>query len=218
MTARLRSLGLAAAVALAVAVAGIGLLVLPQREESDRLDTAIAGARAEVAAAGDFARTYRPEALDSADLFRLSKAMPGAVGMPELLVQLERAAASAGVTLDAVEPREAVQREGYRAVPIALAARGSFYGVSDFLLRLRSTVRVRGAALDVNGRLYSVEDIALARPSGSGDLRARLTVTAFAFDGAARVPATGSAAAGAPAADAAAAATPAAPVSGSVSR
>jgi Tfp pilus assembly protein PilO len=188
MRAGLRRLAVAAVVALAVAVIGIGLLVLPQRSQADRIDAEIATARAEVAAAGDFARTYRPEALDSADLFRLSKAMPGAVGMPELLVQLERAAASAGVTLDSVEPRAPVQRDGYRAVPIALVARGSFYSVSDFLLRLRSTVRVRGSALDVSGRLYAVEDLALSRPVGGGDLRARFTVTAFAFDGAAAVP------------------------------
>lgn len=180
---------IALTLALAVAVAGAGLLVLPQRKQADRLDAEIATLRAQVAAAGDFARSYRPEALDSADLFRLAKAMPSTVGMPDLLLQLERMAGSAGVTLDVVAPRDEARRSGYRAVPIDLTARGSFYALSDFLLRLRSTVRVRGTSLDVSGRLYAIDRLALAQPARGGDLRATLTVSAFAFDGVQSLPA-----------------------------
>ena len=179
----------AAGLALAIALAGAGLLVLPQRDQARALDREIATARAKVAAAGDFARTYHPEALDSADLFRLAKAMPSTAGMPELLLQLERQAGSAGVTLDSVEPRDPVAHGSYHAVPIDLTLHGSFYSLSDFLLRLRSSVRVRGSALDVGGRLYAIDRLALAAPARDGSLKATLRVSAFAFDGAA-VPAT----------------------------
>lgn len=180
----------AAALALAVAVAGAGLLILPQRQHAKRLDAQIAALRGEVDAASSFATSYHPEALDSADLFRLAKAMPSRVAMPDLLLQLERMAGSAGVTLDAVAPRDPVQRQGYRAVPIQLSAHGPFYSVSDFLLRLRSTVRVRGEALDVSGRLYAVDALRIDEPAGSsGNLKLQLTVSAFVYDGVAALPA-----------------------------
>ena len=189
MIRRLRAPVVALALALAVGLGGVGLFVLPQRERANAIEAEIATLRARVAVAGDFAKAYHPEALDSADLFRLAKAMPSSVGMPDLLLQLERAAASAGIELDAVAPREAVQRRGYRTVPIDLTARGSFYAVSDFLLRLRSAVRVRGTSLDVNSRLFAVDRLTLAQPARGHDLSASLTVSAFAFDGAS-VPAT----------------------------
>ena len=173
----------AVALSLAVGVAGVGLLVMPQRDRANRIDTEIATSRAAVAAAGDFARAYRPEALDSADLFRLAKAMPATVGMPDLLLQLERMAGSAGITLEAVAPRDTVQRSGYRLLPIDLTTRGNFYAVSDFLLRLRSAVRVRKANLDVVGRLFAVDRLTLVQPARGSELSVSLTVSAFAFDG-----------------------------------
>lgn len=179
LDARLVAVGFA----LAVGLAGIALLVLPQRGRAHQLDREIAVARRNVAAAGAFAKTYHPEALDSADLFRLSKAMPSAVEMPSLLLQLDRLAGTAGVTVDAFVPRDPVPRSGYRAVPIDLTAHGSFYALSDFLLRLRSAVRVRGSSLDAGGRLFEVDRLALSQPATGGGLRADLTISAFAFDG-----------------------------------
>ncbi len=189
MIRRRRPTIVALVLALAVGLAGVGRFVLPQRERANAIEAEVTTLRARVAAAGDFAKAYRPEALDSADLFRLSKAMPSSAGMPDLLLQLERIAASSGVTLDTVAPREAVPRQGYRALPIDLTAHGSFYAVSDFLLRLRSAVRVRGANLDANGRLFAVERLTLAQPTRGRDLTASLRVSAFAFDGSS-VPAT----------------------------
>ena len=92
MLKRLRHPLAAAGLALAVAVAGIGLLVLPQRDRSGRLDREIASTRVQVASASAFVKEYHPEALDSADLFRLSKALPSSVGMPDLLLQLQHLA------------------------------------------------------------------------------------------------------------------------------
>lgn len=182
MTGRYGPALVALALGLAVGVAGVALLVLPQREQANRIAAEIATSRAAVSAAGDFAKSYRPEALDSADLFRLAKAMPTSVGMPDLLLQLERMAGSAGVTLEAVAPRDVVQLGGYRRVPIDLTARGSFYAVSDFLLRLRSAVRVRETNLDVVGRLFAVDRLTLVQPAPGRELSASLTVSAFAFD------------------------------------
>ena len=189
MIRRRRPALIALALALAVGIGGVGRFVLPQRDRANSIEAEISRLRTRVAAAGDFAKAYRPEALDSADLFRLSKAMPSFAGMPDLLLQLERVAANSGVTLDSVAPGHAVRRKGYRTVPIDLTAHGSFYAVSDFLLRLRSAVRVRGANLDVNGRLFAVESLTLAQPTRGRDLTASLTVSAFAFDGSS-VPAT----------------------------
>lgn len=182
MIGRLRMLLTASALALAVGIAGIAFLVLPQRSKADRIDREIAAARVVVMAAGDFAKAYRPEALNSADLFRLSKAMPSTVGMPGLLLQLQRAAGDAGMTLDSVAPRDLLERRGYRSIPIDLTASGSFYALSDFLMRLRTAVRVRGTSLDVGGRLFAVDRLSLSQPVNGGDLRATLRVSAFVFD------------------------------------
>jgi hypothetical protein len=189
---RLATRFVAAGLALGIGLAGIGLLVLPQRVRADRLDREIGVARRNVAVASAFARTYHPEALDSADLFRLSKAMPSAVEMPSLLLQLDRLAGTAGITVDSFAPRAPVAHPGYRAVPIDLSAHGSFYALSDFLLRVRSAVRVRGKSLDVSGRLFAIDRLALTQPANPGDLQIDLTISAFTFAGeAALSPSTG---------------------------
>lgn len=183
MKPAVRSGLIAAALAVTVGIAGVALIVLPQRNEADALDARIAAARVQVDQAGAFAQSYHPEALDSADLFRLSKSMPVDTGMPDLLLQLDRIASSSGVTLDSLVPRPTVKHSGYHAIPLDLVAKGSFYAVSDFLLRLRSSVRVRGTNLDVTGRLYSIDGLSLSRPGRSGDITASVAVSAFAFDG-----------------------------------
>jgi hypothetical protein len=188
MTSGTRGGLVAAALAVTVGIAGVALIVLPQRNEANALDRRIAAARIQVDQADAFAKAYHPEALDSADLFRLSKSMPADTGMPDLLLQLDRIASSAGVTIDSLVPRTAVKHGGYHSIPLDLVAKGSFYAVSDFLLRLRSSVRVRGANLDVTGRLYAIDGLSLSRPSRSGDITANVAVSAFAFDGGAALP------------------------------
>ena len=58
---------------------------------------------------------------------------------------------------------------------------GNYYGLTDFLFRLRSLVIVRGGALAATGRLFTVDNIEFgAASAGSDDLR-EVSVSAYIY-------------------------------------
>ena len=89
---------------------------------------------------------------------------------------------------------------GYQAVPIQLTFTGNYYGLVDFLLRLRNLVDVQNGELDANGRLFAVDTITFgAAATGFPQITANLLVDAFVYGTAAPASATGDASATAPA-------------------
>lgn len=188
--------------AVAALIASAGLLVLgagwfvvvaPQRHDGAAAAAQVNRAQAQIhrleaaaaaAAASDTSAAKQP-LIRTADLYRISKAMPSSEDQPDLLLELDQVARAAGVTVLTITPGQGSASGGYTSVPIDLSLSGDFYSLSDLLYRLRALVAVRHGALDATGRLFSVSSLAL-NPTGSGKtLTADLTVNAFVYGAAA---------------------------------
>ncbi len=103
-----------------------------------------------------------PPTIQVADLFRLARAMPDREDMPGIMLTLSEVAHAAGVSFDLIEPAtdpSQIQTGPYETKRIHLLFNGDFYGLSDFLYRLRNLVVVRGGKLDATGRLFNVDTV-----------------------------------------------------------
>jgi hypothetical protein len=176
-------LALAVGAPLVVAIAAWFLLVAPQRSKAARLGEEVA----QVQLQADTARAAlrHPAAqqpIRAADVFRLATAMPDTGDMPGILLQLNQVAEESGIQFTSITPHLPVAATGYQTMQIDLSFSGNFYGLSDFLYRLRSLVGVRGGELDATGRLFSVERVSFAEGKPSfPSIVADLTLDAFVY-------------------------------------
>lgn len=182
-------------------VLGWFMLVSPQRSTAQTTARAAQAAEVQIeqaqapSATPTVTQPKQPE-IQTAYLYKLSKAMPMTTDMPNLLLELNQVVQSAGVQLASISPTAADPTTG--AISITLSVSGDFYSLTDLLYRLRSLVTVRNGSLEVAGRLFSITSVGLT-PSGTGrTLNASIALSAYTF--------------GAAAAAASAAAAPVAPV------
>ena len=97
------------------------LLISPQREEAAQLDQEIEATRVLLAApVPEPAAVLDPEEASE----RLLKAMPDAVEVPGVLLDLHRMAGEAGVRLDSITPGAPVAQATYQALPIVVTLQG----------------------------------------------------------------------------------------------
>jgi Tfp pilus assembly protein PilO len=189
-------------------------LIGPQRSTAASIANATAVAEVQLADAKKPVVVVKPAAVTqpvirTADLYSLAKAMPSTEDMPDLLLQLDQVARSAGVTLTSISPGPPTPSAdgSYSSVAINLAFSGDFYSLTDMLYRLRSLVTVHGGSLQTAGRLFSIGSVALT-PTGAGaQLNATVTVNAYVYGMTPAAAAAAAAAAPVPAAPAAPAAT-----------
>ena len=100
--------------------------------------------------------------IESADLFKLSRAMPDREDMPGIILALGEVARAAGIKFNLIEPvvgASITVTGAYTPVRIHLLFDGDFYGLSDFLYRVRSLVAVRNGTLQADGRLFNVDSV-----------------------------------------------------------
>jgi hypothetical protein len=107
----------------------------------------------------------------AAKVFRIAKAMPNQVEMPNVILQLSLLAQQSGITFDQVSPGVTNAVAGsiapttpdttdpFAAEPIEVTFTGSFYDLLAFLQRVRNLVRVENGRLDATGRLFDISDI-----------------------------------------------------------
>jgi Tfp pilus assembly protein PilO len=183
---------------LIVAVVGYFLLVKPKQDESARLADEISELQSKVdaALAAKHREDKQPEtAIRVADLFRLTKAMPDKTDMPEIMLELDAVAASAGVGFASITPGQPAVKTGYTAIPINLTFEGNYYDLADFLFRLRNLVGVRDGELGADGRLFSLDSLSLQEgPLGLPQVQAAVTVSAYVYTGSETSPTTATAA------------------------
>jgi len=174
-------------VLVAIAAAGYSFMVAPlgtqalkvQQQVSDE-QTQIVTKRAELKSG------EHPPAIQVADIFKLNRAMPATEDMPGLILTLSNVAQEAGISFDLIEPVTGVTQPsgGVQVVRVHLLFNGDFYGLSDFLYRLRSLVTVRNGALNATGRLFNVDSVSF---DVSGDafpqIQAELYVDAYLYGG-----------------------------------
>lgn len=163
---------------------GYFLLVSPQKGTASRLSTKIDATNVEILqrrALSHQSRQIQP--IRVASLFRLTKAMPDETDMAGILLQLNLVASQAGISFDSIRPGSSATLSGYQAVPITIQFSGNYYGLVDFLLRLRNLVDVqKNGELDASGRLFAVDTLNFAEGTdGFPQVTAVLVVDAYVF-------------------------------------
>jgi Tfp pilus assembly protein PilO len=110
---------------------------------------------------GEINNGLHPPTIETADLFRLARAMPDRTDMPGIILTLSDLARSAGIKFDLIEPVSggATPSGSYETDRIHLLFNGDFYGLSDFLYRLRSLVTVHDGKLEASGRLFNTDTV-----------------------------------------------------------
>ena len=178
---------------LLVALVGWLVVVSPQRSKASSLQKEIDDTRAQVLVLRVQPRNGAPreQLVKVADLFRLSKAVPDAVRMPDILLELSKVAGEAGITFDSITPQARIDGLGYAVYPVDIVFTGNYFGLSEFLYRLRNLVEVHDQRLVSTGRLFSVEQVNFSQGQGGfPNVEASLSVNAFVYTG---MPAPGTA-------------------------
>ncbi len=143
--------------------------------------------------------SHRSDQIRTADLFKLTKAMPDNADMPDILLELSRVAHDTGIQFQSITPQAATLLSGYQVVPIDLIFQGSYYDLADFVYRLRNLVTVHDGRLAATGRLFSVDSIDFSEGQQKfPQILATLTVDAFVYGSASATGAAGTPAVPAP--------------------
>jgi Tfp pilus assembly protein PilO len=149
---------------IAVFALGYMLVVSPQHAKAADVQRAIDAEQTMIYKRRAEARAgLHPPTIQTADLFRLARAMPDREDMPGIILTLSQVARAAGISFDLIEPVTAstnIPTTGaYTVDRIHLLFNGDFYGLSDFLYRVRSLVAVRDGKLDASGRLFNIDTL-----------------------------------------------------------
>jgi hypothetical protein len=190
-------IGIAIAAPLLVLVLGWMMVVGPQKSQAAKVADEIVSVQQQIEQAHVAARAAsKPEPIRAADIFRLATAMPDSADMPGIILQLSQVAQESGIQFTSITPSPVpTHGTGYETMKIDLSFSGNFYGLSDFLYRLRNLVGVRGGELKATGRLFAVEKLSFGEGKPAfPQINAALTLDAFvygtvALPGAAPVPA-----------------------------
>ena len=174
---------------LLVALIGWLAVVRPQQSKAAKLANEVESVRYEITQNRILARPRtKLVAVRLADVFRLTKAMPGELDMPGILLELNRVAGESGITFESITPQAEATLAGYRMVSIQLVLNGNYYELSDLLFRLRNLVEVHNGELSATGRLFTVGSVDFVEgPDHFPQLKATLVVNAYVY-GAAPVP------------------------------
>jgi Tfp pilus assembly protein PilO len=186
-----------AATALVIVAAGWFLLVKPKQNDAKKLDASIATVEQSIAARrAELARPKAEIRVRPSDLYRLSKALPGNADIAGVMLEVNRLAALHGITFRSIRSNSPVPATSYMVHPFEVVLEGRFGNVSSFLGDLRKLVRIKKENIDVRGRLFAVDTLALSKPDGEKKfptVKATVTLDAFNFTGSAPAPGTGTA-------------------------
>jgi Tfp pilus assembly protein PilO len=196
---------------LVVGAFGYFLVISPKRSASADLAVQIEATETEIQTRRLAARSApKAEPIRAAELFRVTKAMPGKPDMPGVLLELNRIARDTGIRFDSITPGDSADAGGYLRQPIDVIFDGSFYELSDFLYRVRTLVSVHNGRLRATGRLLTVRTLSFVESEqGFPQIRATLGVDAYVYGTGAATPPAAPPAAQPPAAQPPAAQPPA---------
>jgi Tfp pilus assembly protein PilO len=138
------------------------LVVAPQGAKAAKLQKKTDAVQVQIyQRQSEIKKGLHPPTIETADLFRLARAMPDRTDMPGIILTLSDLARSAGIKFDLIEPVDggAVSSGSYETDRIHLLFNGDFYGLSDFLYRLRSLVVVHDGKLEASGRLFNTDTV-----------------------------------------------------------
>jgi type IV pilus assembly protein PilO len=192
---RERQVALICAGLLLVAVLGYFVLVSPKRSTAHKLATEKAQVDKQIERNRASALGRNLPAIQSADVFRLTKAIPDNSDMPDLILELNQLAVAAGISFDEIAPQAATSDNAYEIHPVSLTFSGNFYSLADFLFRLRNLVRVHDHKLMTTGRMLAVSGVTFSEGDQKfPQIKAVLTVDSFVLSSTPAAGATGTAA------------------------
>ena len=175
---------------LVVGALGYFVVISPKRSASADLAVQIEATEAEIQNRRLAIRSApKAEPIRAAELFRVTKAMPGKPDMPGVLLELNRIARDSGIRFDSITPGDSADAGGYMRQPIDVIFDGSFYELSDFLYRVRTLVAVHNGRLRATGRLFTVRTLSFVESEqGFPQIRATLGVDAYVYGTGAETP------------------------------
>ena len=180
---------LAVGIAVFGLVLGLGsymILVAPQKSKAVALAGAVDAAESSLYVVQHNPHPHvqkpKPLAVEAADLFRLTKAMPDSADVPGILLSLMRLAKANSVELLSVQPAAtgAPTPQGYSTVPVTVTLHGKFADMASFLQRLRQSVVVTHNHLKVTNRLFIPNQISLTTADGL-TVNASISLAAFVY-------------------------------------
>jgi Tfp pilus assembly protein PilO len=172
---------------LLLAAGGWLLVVHPQQKKAADLHKQTAAVSQKIA--DELAQAARAKSavttpqIRVADVYKLAKAMPSLADMPDVVLELNQTARAAGVQLLSITPTIPVPGgTGYSTIGLSLSVNGDFYTVTDLVYRLRNLVYVRNGALEANGRLFSIGNVAITPGGKNGrQLSANIAVNTYMY-------------------------------------
>jgi type IV pilus assembly protein PilO len=169
--------------ALVLGLAGWFLLVHPQGAKVTSLKAQAADVQVKIDAYHQQVAAVRAAPkIEVADVYRLAKAMPDRVDMPDLLLELSQLARDTGIRFDSISPQAIAPIGSYTVLPISVTFQGNFYNLADFLYRLRSLVSVHAGRLDATGRLFTVDTMTFNESTLKfPQIQATLNIDAFVY-------------------------------------
>lgn len=165
---------------LIVALAGYFTLVSSKRSEAKKLRAETAKVQAQIDRTRSTAYAKALPAVKSAAVFRLAQAMPDDVEMPNVMLELNQLAEDSGITFDEITPQTPIADTSFDVQPITVVFTGNYYSLADFLLRIRSLVRIHGGKLITKGRMFSVSGVTFSEADRKFPyISANLTIDSF---------------------------------------
>jgi Tfp pilus assembly protein PilO len=196
-----RTLALILTAVIAVLAAGGWFgLVAAQRSTSSSLDTKAADAQAELtaalqqieqavaaqkAAAKAKAAGKGKAASKETQPQLLRVAFPSDVGMPSILLQVQRLAVASGVSLESFAPSMPTPVSGYSSIPINVTVNGRYREIQRFVKALRVQAgSSQGGQVRASGRLFTIETVGITAASeGLPNLTATILLDAYVYTG-----------------------------------
>jgi len=187
---RERQIALVCAGLLLVAILGYFVLISPKRSTAHDLGVEKAQVEAQIERNRTSALAKNLKTIRAADVFRLAKAMPDRVGMPDVILELNQLALASGISFDEIAPAPPTSETSFDIHPISLTFSGNFYSLADFLFRLRNLVQVHDKKLITKGRMFALSGLTFAEGEQKfPQIKAELTVDAFVLGTATAAPA-----------------------------
>jgi type IV pilus assembly protein PilO len=176
-------IGIIVGAVVVVGLAGWFLLVRPQGAKVKSLKSQAADVQAKIDAYNQQVAAARTAPkIEVADVYRLAKAMPDRMDMPDLVLEVSQLARDTGIRFDSITPQPWTVLGSYTVLPISVTFQGNFYNLADFLYRLRSLVTVHGGRLDATGRLFAVDTMTFNESTLKfPNIQATLVLDAFVY-------------------------------------
>ncbi|HSL96458.1 MAG TPA: type 4a pilus biogenesis protein PilO [Thermoleophilia bacterium] len=154
---------IAGVVAVVLIVAWYFLLFNPTRQELAQLDEQIATAtttlqttQQQLVRLEEYKKTA-PQA--RVEVVRLGKLLPDGEGQPSLIVELNRTAELAGVTIGSISRGSLENGQPFGIQTLTLSVTGRFFDVVDFVYRVEDYVAVRNTQVKATGRLLQMTSL-----------------------------------------------------------